>query len=98
VLVGLVTGFGGMGRLLFREGFVGVTRDGIHVRAEGSDEFVSWDTLKSVRATPGAIELVLEGERAVVLPSVSTPTGVPLVQRLDDLRRKAGLGLLKKSR
>lgn len=95
VLVGLVTGFGGMGRLLFREAFVGVTRDGIHVRAERRDEFVRWEDLRAIRGEPGALELVLEGDRIVALPHVSAPRGLALRQRLDDLRRKAGLGILR---
>lgn len=95
VLVGLVMGFGGMGRLLFREAFVGVTREGLHVRAEGRDEFVNWDELRAIRGEPSALELVLESDRIVALPSVSAPRGLALRQRLDDLRRKAGLGILR---
>jgi hypothetical protein len=95
VLSGLVFGFGGMGKLLSREGFVGVTREGVHVRAESRDEFVPWDEVSSVRGdTP--VELVLRDERAVPLPDVTAPRGVVVRDRLEELRRKASFNLLAK--
>ncbi len=101
VLCGLVVGFGGMARLLKHEGFVGVTREGVHIRADGRDEFVLWDDILSVRAQASArakkerAELVLrEGGVVVTLPDVSAPPGLTVSARLEDLRRKASLDLL----
>ncbi len=98
VLVGLVMGFGGMGRLLLHEGFVGVTLDGIHVRAERRDEFVPWSEVRAVRLAEDArtVELVLDDERIVTLPHVSAAKGGAVDARLEELRRKASLNLLRR--
>lgn len=95
VLFGLVMGFGGMGRLLVHDGFVGVTRDGIHVRAERRDEFVEWGDVREVRSSV-PIELVLTSGRVVSLPKVSATQGADVHARLEDLRRKASLNLLRR--
>lgn len=96
VLVGLIVGFGGMARLLFREGFVGLTRDGIHVRAETRDEFVPWGDVEKVRGEGASLELVLRDAPAVALPTVSAPSGMVVRDRIEALRRKASLNLLQR--
>lgn len=93
VLVGLVVGFGGMARLLSHDGFVGVTKEGVHVRAPARDEFIPWDDVSKVQGS-APIELVLKDERAVSLPKLSAPAGLDLRERFDALRRKASLDLL----
>ena len=96
VLVGLVMGFGGMARLLFREGFVGLTLDGIHVRFEARDDFVPWGDLDAIRcdARGRNLELVLRDASSVLLPAVSGPKGLLVRDRIEHLRRKASLNLL----
>ncbi|MBK6698205.1 MAG: hypothetical protein IPG50_39380 [Myxococcales bacterium] len=89
VLFGLVLGFGGMARLLAYDGFIGFTRDGVHVRDGRRDEFVAWGDIESVTARA----LVAKGG-TVPLPSVSAPAGVDLTNRIDALRRRALHGLL----
>ena len=93
VLCGLLFGFGGMGRLLSREGFVGITLEGIHVRAEARDEFVPWEDVACVRGGEH-VELVLRDDRAVELPQVTAPAGLAVHTRLEELRRKASMNLL----
>lgn len=97
VLFGLVTGFGGMARLLSREGFVGVTVEGIHVRAGARDEFVTWGDVDGIRGERDReLELVLRDARAISLPPVSAPQGLSVRGRLEELRRKAHLNLLRR--
>jgi hypothetical protein len=109
VLVGLIMGFGGMARLLRSDGFVGLTLEGIHVRVERRDEFVRWDDVGEIRAggpgkgdgrgrgraTGQSVDLVLRDARSIALPNVSGPKGVVIRDRLEHLRRKASLNLLR---
>ncbi len=98
VLVGLITGFGGMARLLRLDGFVGLTLEGVHVRFEARDEFVPWTDLVAIRTAAGGgnLELVLCDATSVSLPAVSAPRGMVVRDRIEHLRRKASLNILRK--
>ena len=64
-------------------------------RAESRDEFVLWEEVERVRGGE-PIELVLRDARAVELPPVTAPAGLVVHARLEELRRKASLNLLRR--
>lgn len=98
VLTGLIMGFGGMARLLRRDGFVGLTVEGVHVRVDARDEFVPWGDLDAIRTAAGGsnLELVLRDSSSVSLPAVSGKRGLVVQDRIEHLRRKASLNILRK--
>jgi hypothetical protein len=100
VILGAASAVFGMQRVLSDDRCIVVRTDGLVSQVNGSETFMAWDSIASIRLDPGVGAIVVErrGEYAELRMEGGTFRGwtsATLAAELDGMRRKASFGMLR---
>jgi hypothetical protein len=95
LIVGLITGFGAMGMLLFENVYLLIGEDGVLCHENGKETTIAWPDLESITVDEGAGVLVLARRGGAAVRWFAGRPARDIHDRIEEARRKALHGLLK---